>query len=109
MGTNPSLIYIGHGSRGPNVTSWQVFLKSIGYHCPLSGEYDFQTEQATIRFQRERRVKDESGYVGPRTLAAAGLTFRGIRSHMFLGPPRGPAYSSQIQKSKSRVRPGRMG
>jgi len=77
MGTNPSLIYIGHGSRGPNVTSWQVFLKSIGYHCPLSGEYDFQTEQATIRFQRERRVKDESGYVGPRTLAAAGLTFRG--------------------------------
>jgi len=75
------MIYLGYGSKGPNVLAWQRFLnarptKDILYHASESGEFDMETERATMAFQRMHGL-DADGCVGPATLAKSGLALRG--------------------------------
>lgn len=75
------MIYLGYGSKGPNVLAWQRFLnarpaKDVLYHASESGEFDMETERATMAFQREHGIAAD-GRVGPMTLARSGLTLRG--------------------------------
>lgn len=75
------MTYLGYGSKGPNVLAWQRFLngrptKDILYHATESGEFDMETERATMAFQRASGIPAD-GRVGPHTLAQSGITLRG--------------------------------
>ena len=67
------------GSRGPEVTSLQLALRTAGYYTEAIGDYfGPATRQAVIAFQKARGLTVD-GIVGPQTWAALGST-------SFVGP-----------------------
>ncbi|NLL51800.1 MAG: peptidase M14 [Peptococcaceae bacterium] len=62
--------------RGDDVAVLQSRLKSLGYHPgPIDGIFGTRTQQAVIRFQRDRGLTPD-GIVGPLTYGALGIRQR---------------------------------
>ncbi len=58
-------------TRGAEVAAWQRFLKLKGYYGgPISGDFDSQTRDGTIKYQERHRI-GENGAIGPETLKQA--------------------------------------
>jgi N-acetyl-anhydromuramyl-L-alanine amidase AmpD len=51
------------------VTNIQIVLSTLGFRCPLSGEFDEATKAALADFQRNVAL-DQSGQADTQTLAA---------------------------------------
>lgn len=58
------------GSKGPEVTVWQTYLRQRGFDVKADGDFGPATEIATRAFQRSVDL-EEDGQVGPRTRAQA--------------------------------------
>lgn len=62
---------IKKGSRGPEVSEWQNFLRGQGFAAvAVSGEFDEATDKASREFQGVAGLRQD-GIVGPNTLKAA--------------------------------------
>lgn len=65
------------GSRGDEVRKVQQKLKNLGYYTGnVDGIFGTQTQSAVRRFQRDKGLSVD-GIVGPKTLAALGITGSG--------------------------------
>lgn len=50
------------------VRSWQTFLNTIGFKCPINGIFDDETEQAVKDYQKYKGLVSD-GIIGPKTWA----------------------------------------
>lgn len=61
---------IDQGMSGADVAVWQAVMIARGYECEITGEFDYNTLLATLKFQRESGLVDD-GIPGPLSWAEA--------------------------------------
>lgn len=61
---------IAKGMSGPDVAVWQAVMIARGYECEITGEFDYATLLATLKFQRDVGLSDD-GIPGPLSWAEA--------------------------------------
>lgn len=60
------------GSTGNQVEKWQYFLRGLGYHLDVTGEFDELTDIATKKFQEKNKLYVD-GIVGNQTFGKAAM------------------------------------
>ena len=94
------------GSRGDEVRKVQQKLKNLGYYTGnVDGIFGTQTQSAVRRFQRDKGLSVD-GIVGPKTLAALGITGSGsgqysnndiyLLAKVIAAEARGESYTGQV-------------
>lgn len=67
---------IAKGMSGADVTVWQAVMRARGYDCPVTGEFEEKTHEATVKYQTAAGLSAD-GIPGPVTWAAGLSTEKG--------------------------------